>query len=746
MPKKIYKYCGRFLIIVLVVTLMIVCINYNQSPTNIVERRDKEWTLVINEVLIDNLAGLMDEDRDYTDWIEIYNYGDKDINLQGFGLSDDLDDPFCWTFPNVVVASKSFLLVRASGKDRKENMQFLHTNFKLNKDGENIVLTSQDGVTVDLMTVPKTKSNISYGRKPDGSDQYVIFQETTPNESNNYVNVFSKVTPMQRLETPTFSYNGGFYKDELELEISTTNDNMIIFYTLDGSEPNLNSLIYKKPILIKSKEGERSTLSQYVSSGSPLWKFNAEQIFMGTVVRARAYLNGVLSDEIVTNTYFIDPHYTLPIISIATDTDNLFDYEDGIYTEGAVKEGWTLTNFKKGKSWEREAHLEMFEPDGEQVISQDVGIRVSGSRSRANFCKSLGIYARKEYDEKNTIHYNIFPGLENKIGEEIYDFKRLKLRTSGQDFNKTMFKDVLAQSLIAELGMDTQAYRPSILFINGEYWGIHNIRENLDEYYIEEHYRIDKKDVVMLERAKNKEKMAIAVGKEKDIEPYEQLINFVQENDMAVKENYEYVKSQIDIDNFLRYNVAQIYIGNLDWPDNNVKIWRKRVKANTEEVSYEDGRWRWMIYDTDWGFTYYDHNTIKYVLDSTAKDTMDNYESHPRNHNDWNNILLQQLLKNEEFKAQFIELFNNCLETVFKPEYVTQRIEQMALAIKPEISEHLQRWTLEEVYIGKMIHKVLGDTSWNEKIDWEEEVEELIEFANKRPIYIREYLEQYLQK
>lgn len=751
--KQNSKYIVWCLLIISIVGILVAAIY--REHNRLIDNQEKamDCPLVINEILTDNMGGLVDEDGEYTDWIEIYNYGEEHINMEGFGLSDDLEEPYKWQFPKVIIEPKTFIMIRASGKDRKENLAFLHTNFSLSKDGDHLVLTNKQGHIVDEMIIPKMEQNIAYGRKPDGSNQICFFSKATPDETNNKVNILSKAIQQKRLELPVFSHEAGFYNQEIQLELSVKDKETLIFYTLDGSIPDFNSPIYNKPINIRAKENEKGRLAQIRSPGALsifcTYATEVNSIFMGTVVRARTYKEGNWSDEIATNTYFINPHYSLPIISLVTEQDNLFDYEKGIYIPGEIYQigkrvqyNQVAANYyQRGKEWEREAHLEFFETDGTRYINQDVGVRISGGYSRAYLSKSFKIYARKEYNGQKTIDYGIFPELKNKLGEPITKFKRLKLRNSGEDFNKTMFKDAFMQSLIGEMALDTQAYRPCIFFINGEYWGIQNIRECLDEYYIEEHYGIDKEDVVILDRAETtKDQMEVSVGREEDIIPYNQLITFVQENDMSKQQNYEYVKSQMDIENFIDYNIAEIYIGNLDWPDNNVRIWRKRLETNAQEVNGEDGRWRWAVYDTDWGFTYSNHNTIRYVLDSTALDTMEEFDDHPINHNQWNTILLQQLIKNEEFKKNFLERFDRYLNTTFDTDYVISRIDEMAKVIESEIEEHQTRWGLKQSLLGKIIDYDIEKT---ETADWEDSVEQLRQFAIERPNYIKTYLREY---
>ena len=765
MKRKVLQSITLFSIIIFLISIIGVCINLEKNEVIDIELVDKDKSLVINEVLADNNGGLSDEDGEYTDWIEIYNYGEEEINLNGYGITNDLDEPFYWTFPEISIYPKSFIIVRASGKDRKDNLNFLHTNFKINKKGENIYLTHTSGEIIDSLEVPKSDENISFGRKPDGTNNYAILSKATPGRSNK-VNIIKEVIPEKRLQSPIFSHEGGYYSDTINLELYTEDDSLDIYYTLDGSEPTLKSNLYKGSIKIESREGEKNNLAQIKTSEKYnrfAWKIGTEEVFKGTVVRAKTYKDGVFSDETVTNTYFINPEYTLPIVSLVTDEDNLFGYEEGIYVPGQIYDIWRRNNKEvvldsrpvptnynqRGKEWEREAHIEVFETNGKRVVAQNIGVRISGAYSRRNDCKSLKIYARGEYDDKEQIEYNLFKNLKkNENSNEYIDqFKRIKLRNSGSDFKYTLFKDALVHSIVENTSVATQAYRPSILFINGEYWGIHNIRENLDEYYVESHYGVDKNNVIIIE-PDDADSIYVNVGQENDIESYDNIIKFVQENDMSIQENYEYIKTKIDIDNFIQYIVAQTYINNIDWPHNNVKVWRSRNNAlDLNEGNYEDGKWRWMLYDTDHSFNDYESIRLEYILNPNIslehipESLMWAYEKDI----EWSTILIQNLFKNEEFKNEFLHTFNYYLDTIFTSENVVGKINEMALVLEPEIEEHFSRWELKPTKIRKLVSKLIGKddeevTDW--KVYWKNEVGKLIEFAENRPKYIRQYLEE----
>ena len=764
MKKKFLQSITLFSMIIFLISVISICINLEKNDAIDIELVDKDKSLVINEVLADNNGGLSDEDGEYTDWIEIYNYGEEEINLKGYDITTDLEEPFYWTFPDINISPKSFIIVRASGKDRKDNLKFLHTNFKINKKGENIYLTHISGEIIDSLEVPESDENISFGRKPDGTNNYAILSKTTPGSSNK-VNIIKEVIAEQRLESPIFSHEGGYYSDTINLELYTEDDSLDIYYTLDGSEPTLKSNLYKGSIKIESREGEKNNLAQIKTSeiySSLKWKtITEDEVFKGTVVRAKTYKDGIFSDETVTNTYFINPEYTLPIVSLVTDEDNLFGYENGIYVPGQIydigkrnnkeaiqdENGTIPTNYnQKGKEWEREAHIEVFETNGKRVVDQNVGVRISGGYSRMNNCKSLKIYAREEYDDKENIEYNLFKNLKkNENSNEYIDtFKRIKLRNSGQDFNYTLFKDALVHSILEETSIATQAYRPSVLFINGEYWGIHNIRESLDEYYVESHYGVDKNNVVIIEDDSSEKKMYLNVGKENDIESYDNIIKFVKENDMSLQKNYEYIKTKIDIDNFIQYIVAQTYINNIDWPQNNTKVWRSR---NINEDNYEDGKWRWMLFDTDLSFNDYESIRLEYILNPNI--SLDHIPESDRwaytKDYEWSFIIIQNLFKNDEFRNEFVDTFNYYLDTIFTTENVIEKINEMALVLEPEIEEHFNRWGMNPTKIYQLVSKFTGEeneevTDW--KVYWKNEVDKLIEFAENRPKYIRQYLEE----
>jgi hypothetical protein len=263
-------------------------------------------------------------------------------------------------------------------------------------------------------------------------------------------------------------------------------------------------------------------------------------------------------------------------------------------------------------------------------------------------------------------------------------FERILLRNGGNDFVRTMFRDGMIQSLLETTTLDRQRYSPAIMFLNGEYWGIHNYRDRLDENHLAIKYGVDEAELDLLER--RFENSVIVAG---DATHYNAMMSYVATHPMTVTANYDYIKTQIDIDNFIDYFAFNIYIGNTDWPWNNIKYWRVRTDSYEPDAPYgQDGRWRWLMFDADYGFggdpnlgtlPGYEHATLGIVMN-------------PSHVQAWSTVLFRALIKNPQFKAAFLARFADLMNTVFQPDWVVSRIDEMAATIAPEMEEHISRW------------------------------------------------------
>jgi hypothetical protein len=508
--------------------------------------------------------------------------------------------------------------------------KFLHTNFKLSSSGEDLFLTNPQSVTIDQISFGSIGQDISYGRQPDGSDSWFLFNEATP-EDSNLTQGYTEIT-----DDPTVSISGGFYSAPVSVTITPASVNDNIYYTLDGSEPKETSQIYTASILINSTQ----------------------------VLRAKTFSTGSLPSKTITNTYFINFSTALTVVSLSTDPGNLFDEEYGIYALGdSAETAFPYFGANFWKDWERPIHVELFETNGSKGFDIDMGVKIFGGWSRGNAQKSFALFARGQYGN-NTLNYKLFDELPYT------EYESLVLRNSGNDWGSTMFRDALMTSLVDDTDIDKQDYRPAVLFINGEYWGIQNIREKVNEHFLAQHHNVDPDSVDILEYFGE-----VVHGDNTD---YLALHSFIENNDFTLPANYEYVKTQMEVDNFINYFVSQIYFDNQDWPGSNIKYWQK----------HNNGKWRWIMFDTDFGFGIWDpnayqNNTLQFALEPNGP----GWPNPP-----WSTLFLRKLLLNESFKNDFINCFADLSNTIFKSVTVVNKINSMASVILPEISRHSSRW------------------------------------------------------
>jgi hypothetical protein len=672
--------------------------------------------ILINEFCSSNSRTIADEDGEFSDWIELYNSGDYVVDLEGYGISDSPDVPFRWVVPRVQMAPEQFLVVWASGKNRRNSQSALHTNFRLKASGGSIVLTHSDGRRVDEVGPVELGRDLSFGRIPDAGSQWVIFSSPSPGASNPESN--GKVAlPV------TFSQPPGYHEQPFWLEIKAP-AGAAVHYTLDGTEPSPSSPRYHGPLFIEANPGGPNIWSQIrttISDGddpADWWEPPAGDVYKSTVVRARAFQEGFAPGRSSYATYFVGPkakeRYTLPVISLITDPANLFDPETGIYVAGHGYDGqnWETANYAQGgREWERPVHLEFFETDGALVIGQEAGMRIHGGFTRRRFVKSLRLYARREYGP---------PVFSHKMfaDREVSEFKTFLLRNSGNDVTQTLMRDGLMQTVVKDLRFDTQAYRPAIVFVNGEYWGLHNLRERLDKHYLETHYGILEGGIDLLEKREQ-----VIEG---DSVHWADLNRFLQNHNLASPEHYAHFETLIDVDNFIDYKISQIYFRNTDWPDSNIKYWRRRAESYIEGARHgHDGRWRWFMFDTDGGFGFrggpeaYKYDMLPYVT------AIDGPWALPNNHNrPFSTVHLSSLLANETFRQKFVTRFADLLNTTFAPERVLPAIDSLAATIEPEIQEHINRWRRPGTHTNT----------------WKNHVGVLRDFAAQRPSYQRQHL------
>jgi hypothetical protein len=349
--------------------------------------------------------------------------------------------------------------------------------------------------------------------------------------------------------------------------------------------------------------------------------------------------------------------------------------------------------------WERPAHIQFFDDDKNLGFSKNCGISIHGAYTRSFPMKSFNVKFKNDYNE-TPLEYDLFPGFRVKT------FKSLILRNSGNDFQYTHFRDAMQHSLVKDLDIDYLEYRPAAAYINGEYWGIYNIREKISEHYFANRHGVDPDNIDVLEG-----NMEVTHG---DTVDFAEFTEYISNNDMTTQEAYNYVVSKIDLDNCLLYWGSQVYFNSQDWPANNLMYWRPRT-AN--------GKWRWVLFDVDFGFNLYEttgqsENHLTYILSGI--------ETRPGSNPPWSTLVPRKLVENPIIRDKFINLIADLLNTKFKSDRVVGIINSMADHIAIEGPRHRERWNIAQ---------------WT----FDGHIERMTDFAEERPGYVRGFVKNYFK-
>ncbi len=467
----------------------------------------------------------------------------------------------------------------------------------------------------------------------------------------------------------------GFYSDSVVVDIQNYSSASTVYYTLDGSLPD---------------------------STSPIWNDSSLVLKETSVLKTTIFTDA--DTHHVVKSYFINEPTELPVLSLTTDPDNFFSDEKGIYVEGTngITGYCEDTPMNWNQDWERPVKIEFFEKDRSKGFTVDAGVKIGGGCTRLYDQKSLDIYFRGEYGAKK-LEYQVF---EDK---PITSFDRLALRSGGQDWYRAMIRNAAAQSIVRDrMDLGYQAFKPVVVFLNGEYWGIHMLREKQNEDFIESNYGFDENELDILTRN--------ARVKEGSSDHYDSMIDFIEQNDLSVSENYEWVSEQMEIDQYIDYLIAQIYWANGDWPGGNIIFWRPQLP---------DGKWRWLLYDVDMSMGshsrgVFDTNMIQKLTDTSVE----GYESP-----EWSTFLFRNLLKNQDFRNKFVQKFSMHVHTTFEPSRMINFVDSTAQLIESEVPRHMERWT-KSFRLGS-------------NMNWEKHIEVMKTFIRSRKNYTKNNVLDY---
>ena len=600
--------------------------------------------LYINEFMASNASTIKDPDfNDDTDWIELYNATNSPINLIGCFLTDNLSIPNKWKIENVSIPAKGFLLFWADGKNSGN-----HTSFKLDALTEEIGLFSPELRLIDSVTYTNQQPDVSMGRNPNNPRLWEYFTIATPNAANGTVS-FTEFA----LNEPMFNIRGGIYNSNQQITLFTDFGGEIR-YTLDGSDPDLLSPVYSTPITINKT----------------------------TVVRARIFKPYMIPGPIVTNTYFLNENMGkrgLPVVSLSTNPENFWDPKNGIYVQ----------TFKP--EWEVPVNIELFENNGSDraAFNEMAGVKINGLYSWQLPQKMLGIYFKKQYGTgtlENTLFYD-----SPRAG-----FKTFALRASGNDWSNTLMRDILAQNATQlNMKLDISAFRWCIVYVNGQYMGIHNFREKIETDYIEKHYGLAEGTFDMVENEEFAE-----CG---DLLAYNEFKTLFSK-DLSIQANFDAVAEKMDIEDFTDLVVTEVAAGNSSI-DHNVMAWKPK----------DTGKWRWILMDLDRGFNDPTNQLISFYISQAS-------------------FPFKNLIANQAYRNFFGKRLADHLYTSFHPDQMKKLIETHHSAIAPEIPNHVARWLGTTSSYGNAMPSVEY---------WEKEVSQLVSYVQQRPQILLNDLNNY---
>lgn len=556
----------------------------------------------------------------FYDYIEIYNMSGQAVNLKGYGLSDNIKKPRKWQFPDITIENNSYLVIYCDTTQTTKDGVYYFTNFNLKKSGETVCLSTPTGEILDKVVVPQLYDDTSYGRTL-GQAGLFYYSAPTPGTENGLG--FTGYA-----EAPTFNVAGGLYERPLTGENAVTISvpaNSVVRYTLDSTDPNETSPLYTGPI-----EVERNT-----------------------VIRARAFRDGVEASQIISQTYLISVYHTMPVICLTTDPDNLWNEEYGALADGpnidkSISTPWFKNATYGQKNW-FPAWLEYTDENGQLQISQGVRFRIMGQYSldmpqKSMFIKADGQFGKSEFD------YALFDD------RPYTTYKSFVLRNGGQDGLYTRVMDGLEARIIdqADSTLVTQSWKPVIVYIDGEYWGHFNMRERAGVDMIAQHEGWANADDIDLLQSDGLKSTQVKQGSNADYKDlYNRVLNANLNDDPELLAE---VEANFDIDNMFDYYIFESFYGNSD--PGNVRFYR-----NTKSG---DGKWRYLVFDMDWGLfsaTYtekgkeYARAGVSYYMNESGAGT----------HHIKSTLFLRRLVQVPKYRDKFLkrygELFNTVLTT-----------------------------------------------------------------------------------
>ncbi len=636
------------------------------------------------------------DDQTPSDYIELYNSSALTMDMSGWGLSDNINWPRKWTFPQgTSIAPGEYKVIMLDGyTGQSQNVARLRASFSLSRSGgEMLTLSDPAGAVLDRLYLPEVPTDISFGRGADAGG-FFYYDTPTPGAANG-------VGFTGYCARPSFSLESGIYHGEMTLAI-TAESGATIRYTTDGSIPTVdNGTVYDGEIRLTGTK----------------------------VIRARAFKPGIQPSETATGSYFMELYHTVDVVSLVCDPYELWNDQTGLLSEaqdhssrntknpnsptvvkvgenGKVKLPFLTPVYRSYGKDDRQGYVEIFDSaSGAAYISQGIKMDLMGDYSLDMPQKSFKVRAQAALGEKY-FNVNLFDGQRD------YAFyKSFTLRNSGNDCVWTRVADGVQTLLIdnyLESELMTLAWRPVVVYLNGQYWGHYNLRERKDRFSIAQHEGLDLEkdreiyDNMTILRAG----WRVVQGSNQEYRAMLKEIEALRPNESA--EDLRYLYDHVDIDNYIDWYAIKMYFGDSD--PGNIMFYK---------LPTEGAKWKCLMFDLDYGLFQSGFNSPRSYLKTSGM-----------GEKNINNTIFRKMIESDEIRDKFLTRLGFIFQTL-TTEVMQAQVDECVAQVEPELQRHYQRWE------GNADTKILNSDSPSSAAGllryWRQRVDRLKNVMNLRP-------------
>ncbi len=682
-------------------------------------------------------------------FIELCNTTDKPINMDGLALyyyskTEGGADYSVFEFgSDTVIEAGAFYLIKCAGYKKSDTEVIKLTDrdaeWKVTLDNKEICLIlAGAGRELDVSAQPaeiedtisyfcateefyfdssyligdisKSKYAVRTALKEDSGWYDVNLTKVSSAKLEQIIPMCSKGPAGEIVSCPVnevkFNYPAGIYEDAIDVTL-TAADGYTVYYTTDGSDPSVSATrrIYTGALHLTDTThlGPGATTSYVAGIMGQSYYPTALNLPGARVIKAYA-TDGTNSTDVFTNTYFISAEaktYGVTIMSISMDKSDFangktmaqaLDTASGFYNHY-----FTTTNDSNPRTL---GTLEVFDRGGERQGYSNVQFAINGHGSAGYGMKSMKIYFKKDFNQtggrETKLNYDLFEGrAKNSKGQAITTFSKLLLRNSGNDFPYTMLRDAYQQRASSVMDIDTTASTTVLVFLNGEFWGVYNARERYCQDYVEAHYGVTDDNVVLLENDYTKVRtdwnapIIVNDGEDGDADDFNNLVAYVKSHDMANQTYFDTAAVQLDLESLADMFIAHLYLNALDWPENNLKIWRNKV--GDEDPSGVDTKWHFVLHDMDFGVACENDKGVS-DPDRVYFQFLD-----PSQHNCTMTNLMAGLLRNQAFKDWFIARMYKAVREIYDPARMNEILDEMVAERTPLMSLQVGRWRQSDI-------------------------------------------------